>query len=88
MPFKELNMGNDDLLTNLEYDNCSSIDFPIHHALNQVDYNTNLVDKVILTKVVLQPTKKLRSVCPHKSISKKWQQKEIMRRKQEIQECE
>ena len=71
LPFEELNMGNDHLSTNSEYDNRSSINFPFYHALNQVDLNTDLLDEVILTEVVLQPTEKPRSVGPHKSISKK-----------------
>ena len=58
LPFEELNMGNGDLSTNSEYDNRSSINFSLHHALNQVDLNTDLLDEVILTEVVLRPTKK------------------------------
>ena len=42
-----------------------------NHTLIQVDSNTDLLDKVILTEVVTQPTKKPRSVGPHKLISKK-----------------
>ena len=57
LPFDELNMGNGDLSTNSEYNNCFNINFPLHHALNQVDSDTNLVDKMILTEVVLQQTK-------------------------------
>ena len=64
-------MENGDLSTRSEYDNCSNIYFPLHHSLNQVNLNTNLLDKVILTEVVLQPTEKPRSVGPHKSILKK-----------------
>ena len=71
LPFEELSMGNNNLLTDSEYNNRSNINFPLHHALNQVDSNTNLLDKVILTEVVLRPTKKPRSVGPHKLISKK-----------------
>ena len=41
-PFKELNISNSDLSTNSEYDNRSNINFPLHHALNQVDLNTDL----------------------------------------------
>ena len=63
-------MDNGDLSTKSEYENRSNINFPLHHALNQVDSSTNLLDKVILTEVVLQPTKKPRSVGPHKSILK------------------
>ena len=50
-------MDNDDLSTNSEYDNRFNINFPLHHAINQVDSNTNLIDEVILAEVVLQPTK-------------------------------
>ena len=71
MPFNKLNLDNGDLSTNSKYDNCFNINFPLYHALNQVDLNTNLLDKVILTEVVLQQTKKLMSVGPHKMISKK-----------------
>ena len=52
LPFKELNMGNGDLSTNSECDNCSNINSPLHHSLNQVDSNTNLLDEVILTVYV------------------------------------
>ena len=69
--FEEFYMGNSDLSINSEYDKRSNINFPLHHALNQVDLNTNLLDEVILTKVVLQPTEKPKSVGPHKLISKK-----------------
>ena len=71
LPFEELNLGKGDLPTDSEYDNRSSINFPLYRALNQVDSNTNLVDKMILTEVVLRPTKKPRSASSHKSILKK-----------------
>ena len=64
-------MDSGDLSTKSEYDNRSNINFPFHHALNQVYLNTNLLDKAILTEVVPRPTKKPRSVGPHESISKK-----------------
>ena len=57
LPFDKLNMGNGDLSTNSIYYNCSNINFPLHHALNQIDSNTNLLDEVILTEVVLRPSK-------------------------------
>ena len=88
LPFEELKIYNDDLSTNSEYDNCSNINFPLHHAFNQVDLNTNLLDKVILTEVVLRPIKNPRSVGPRKLISKKNGSKRITPRKQEIQKCE
>ena len=64
-------MGNSDFSTNSKYDNCFNINFPLHHHLNQVDLSTSLLDEMILTKVVLQPTNKLMSVGPHILISKK-----------------
>ena len=71
LSFNKLNMGNGDLSTNSIYYNRSNINFPLHHDLNQVDLNTNLLDKVMLTEVVLRPTKKQRGVGPHKLIPKK-----------------
>ena len=71
LPFDDLNMGNGDLSTNSIYDNCSNINFPLLHALNQVDLNSNLLDEVILTKVIIQPIKKPRSAGLHKLMSKK-----------------
>ena len=71
LPFEELIMDNADLSMKSEYDNCSNINLPLHHALNQVNLNNDLLDKVILTEVVLRHTKKPRSVGLHKWISKK-----------------
>ena len=68
LSFEELIMDNGDLSTESEYDNRSNINFPLHHAINQVNLNTYLLDKVILTEVVLRPTKKPRRVGPHKLI--------------------
>ena len=64
LPFKELNIGNSDLSTNSKYDSCSNIDFPLHHALNKVDLNNDLLDEVILTEVILRPTKKTKECRP------------------------
>ena len=57
LPFEELIINNGGLSTKSEYINCSNINFPLHNALNKVDLNTDLLDEVILTKVVLRPTK-------------------------------
>ena len=64
-------VGNNHLSTDSVYDNHSCIIFPFHCTLNQVDLSTNFPDKVILTKVVIQPIEKLKSVGPHKLIPKK-----------------
>ena len=71
LPLDKLNMCNSDLSTNSTYYNRSNTNFPLHNALKKVDSNTNLLDKVILTEVVLRTTKKPRIVGPHKLISKK-----------------
>ena len=47
LPLDESNMDNDHSSTNSGYKNHSSIIFPFHHALNQVDLSTNMLDKVI-----------------------------------------
>ena len=65
-------MGNDRLSTNSEYDNHSSINFPLQYALNQVDSNIDLLDEVILTDILF---------CNQT-------QNQCVPRKQEIQECE
>ena len=69
--FNELNIDNNHLSTNSEYDDHSCINFPLQFALNQVDSATDLLDDVVLTEVVIRPTEKPRSVGPHKSILKK-----------------
>ena len=62
LPFEELDIGNDHLSIDSGYDNRSCINYPFYCALNQVDLSTDLLDKLILTKVVIQPTEKTRSV--------------------------
>ena len=64
--FNELNMNNNHLSTNSEYNDHSVLNFPLQFTPNQVDSTTNLLDKVVLTEVVLQPTEKPRSVGPHR----------------------
>ena len=71
VPFEEFIMNNGDLSTKSGYDNCSNINSLLQNALNQIDLNTDLLDEVISTEFVLQPTKKARSAGPHKLISKK-----------------
>ena len=66
--------GNDHLLIDIGgYDNHSCINLLYGQGPNQVDSSINLLNKVILTKVVTQPTNqpKLRSVGLHKLIPKK-----------------
>ena len=69
--FNEFDMNNNHLSTNSTYDNHSILNFPLQFIPNQVDSTTDLLDEVVLTEVVMRPTKKPRSVGPHKSILKK-----------------
>ena len=62
--------GIDYLYKDIGYANHSCISFPFRQSLNQVDSSTDLLDKVNLTKAVPRPTKKPRSVDPHKLIPK------------------
>ena len=64
VPFDKPNICNDYIFMESEYNDRSCY-------LIQVDLNTNMVDNVLLKKVVVQPTKKPRSVGPHKSKLKK-----------------
>ena len=89
LPFDEPNQCNDYILRDSEYIDRFYINFPCHYNLNQVHLDTNLLNNFILTKVVLQTTKKTRSTGPHKSKSKKTTSRKKSRlKKQEIQECE
>ena len=69
--FNKLDINNNHVLTNSEYNNHSILNFPLQFTPNQVDSTTNLLDNVVLTEVVLRPTEKPRSVGPHKLILKK-----------------
>ena len=62
LPFDEPNLWNDFIFMGLEYS-----DHFCHCFLNQVDSNTDLLDNGLLTKIIVQPTEKSRSVGPHKS---------------------
>ena len=75
LPFNNLDIDNNHVLTNLEYNDHSVINFPLQFAPNQIDSTTNMIDHTVLTEVVLRPMKKARSVCPHKLVSKKTRSK-------------
>ena len=55
--FNKLDIDNNHLSTNSEYDDHSGINFPLLFALNQVDSTTNQLYDGVSTEVVLQPTK-------------------------------
>ena len=59
------------ILKDPDYSDYFCINFSCHCVLNQVDSDTNLLDNMFLTKDVLQPTKKPRSVGPHRLKSEK-----------------
>ena len=63
--------SNDHLPIDSGHDDHSSNHLQYCQGPNQFDSSINLQDKVILPKVVTQPTKKPRSVGPNKSIPKK-----------------
>ena len=65
-------MYNNHLSVNSTHTDHSILNSPPKFTSNQVDSTTDLLDEVVLTGVVMQPTKKLRSVAPHKSILKKY----------------
>ena len=69
--FNEFDMNNNYLSVNSTCNDHSILNFQLQFTPNQVDYTTYLLDEVILTEVVIRPTKKPRSVGPHKSILKK-----------------
>ena len=53
--FNKLNIDNNNLSTNSEYDDQSGINFPFQFSLNQVDSTTDPLDEVVLTEVGRQP---------------------------------
>ena len=89
MPYRELDLCKNYILKDLDYIDRFCINFFCHCVLEQVPQDTNLFDYVVLWKEVVQPTKKSRSVGPHKSEPEKTTSKKENRiEKQEIQECE
>ena len=75
LPFDKPNLCNDCIFMDQKYTDQL-------YYINQVDLNTNLFDNLILKKVVVRPTKKTRSVGPHKLKSKTTKKKEITPQKQ------
>ena len=69
--FNEFDMNNNHLSVNLTNNYHAILNFTFQFTPNHVDLTTNLLNKVILTEVIMQPTKKPRTVGPHKSILKK-----------------
>ena len=71
LPYDKPDLYNNYILKDPEYTDLFYIHFPCHCILNQIDSNTDLLDNVLLTKDVLQPTKKSRSVGQYKLKSEK-----------------
>ena len=69
--FTKFDMNNNHLSVNSTHNDHSILNFPLQFTPNQINYTADLLDKVVLTEVVMRPTKKQRSVGPHKSILKK-----------------
>ena len=64
-------MNNNHVSTDSECNDYSVLNVPLQFTSNEVDSTTNLLDKMVLTEIVLRPTKKPRSVGPQKSLLKK-----------------
>ena len=79
-------VGDNHLSTNSGYGNHSCINFPFNYTLNQVDSSKNLLDRVVLTEVVIQPTGKPRSVVLINQYQRKRNKKKSCSEKN--QECE
>ena len=84
LPFDEPNLCNNYILRDPKYVDRFCINLLCHCILNHIDLDTNLLDNMILTKVVVQLTKIPRSVGPHKSKSEKTTSK----KNHALQECE
>ena len=67
--------GNDHLAIDSLYNNHSCVNLLYCQGPNQVDSSINLLDKMVLTKVVTRPTKKTKGVGSHKLIPKKTRNK-------------
>ena len=67
LSYGEPDLCNNYILKDPVYIDYFLINFPYHCVLNQVDSDKYMLDNVVLRKDVLQPTKKPRSVGPHKS---------------------
>ena len=67
LPYDEPGLCNDYILKNPDYIVHFCNNFSFHCILEQVSLDTDLLNNVVLWKEVVQPTKKPRSVGPHKS---------------------
>ena len=70
-PYDEPDLYNDYIIKELDYMDRFCINFPRHCVLGHILLDSNLLNNLIPWKKVVQPTKKPRSVGPHKSKSKK-----------------
>ena len=88
LPYGGPDLCNDYILKEPKYIDRFCINFPFYCALEQISSDTNLLDNLVLWKEVLRPTKKLRSVGPHKSKPEKTTSKKETRQKKKSKECE
>ena len=88
LPYDEPDLYNDYITEEPDYIDCFCINFPRHCVLGHVLFDSNPLDNLGPWKEVVQPTKKPRSVGPHKSKPKKTTSKKKTRQKnKKIQEC-
>ena len=71
MPYNEPDLYNEFKTKEINYKDCFIINFPCHCVLGHVLSDSNPLDDLGPWKEVVQPTKKPRSVGPHKSKPKK-----------------
>ena len=71
LPYDEPDLCNDYISKDLDYVDCFSLNFPRHCVLGHVHSDSHLLDELGSWKEVVRPTKKPRSVGPHKSKPKK-----------------
>ena len=67
LPYVKPDLCNNYILKDPVYIDRFRINFPCHCVLDQVDLDTDLLDNMLFRKDILRPTKKPKSVGPHKS---------------------
>ena len=71
--FNELDVNNNHLLLKSEYNDHSVLNILLRSTHYQVDSTTDQLDNVVLSEVVLQPTKKTKECRPTQiNIEEKW----------------
>ena len=88
LPYNEPDLYNDYITKESDYMDRFCINFPCHCVLGHVLLDSDSLNNLGPWKEVVQPTKKPRSVGPHKSKPKKTTSRKKTPEEQEIQECD